>query len=56
LITGVVTNMTSITDTGAFDHLAAQRNAVVTTFKRDGAAVPTTVHVVIDGDHTHFRT
>jgi hypothetical protein len=28
----------------------------VTTFKRNGTAVPTAVHVVVDGDHAYFRT
>jgi PPOX class probable F420-dependent enzyme len=41
---------------GAFDHLANQRNVVVTTYKRDGTAVPTAVNVVVLGDHAYFRT
>jgi hypothetical protein len=28
----------------------------VTTFKRDGTAVVTPVHVVVEGDHGYFRT
>lgn len=46
----------SIALTGTFDHLVAQRNVVVTTFKRDGEAVATPVHVVVEGDHGYFRT
>jgi PPOX class probable F420-dependent enzyme len=29
---------------------------VVTTYKRDGTAVPTPVNVVVLGDHAYFRT
>jgi PPOX class probable F420-dependent enzyme len=41
---------------GAFDDLSSIRNVVVTTYKRDGTAVPTPVHVVVIGDHAYFRT
>jgi PPOX class probable F420-dependent enzyme len=41
---------------GAFDVLANTRNVAVTTYKRDGTAVPTTVNVVVLGDHAYFRT
>lgn len=41
---------------GAFDQFSRQRNVVVTTYKRDGTAVPTTVNVVVLGDHAYFRT
>jgi len=41
---------------GAFEDLAAKRNVVVTTYKRDGSTVPTTVNVVVHGDHAYFRT
>jgi PPOX class probable F420-dependent enzyme len=41
---------------GDFDQLARQKTVVVTTYKRDGTAVPTAVHVVVDGDHAYFRT
>ena len=41
---------------GAFDYLAKQRNVVVTTYKRNGSAVPTAVNVVVDGEHAYFRT
>jgi PPOX class probable F420-dependent enzyme len=41
---------------GVFDNLAKQRNVVVTTYKRDGSAVPTAVNVVVEGDHAYFRT
>ncbi len=41
---------------GAFDDLATKRNVVVTTYKRDGTTVPTTVNVVVAGDHAYFRT
>jgi uncharacterized protein len=39
-----------------FSNLARQRNVVVTTYKRDGTAVPTAVNVVVIGDHAYFRT
>lgn len=29
---------------------------MVTTYKRDGTAVPTPVNVVVDDDHAYFRT
>jgi uncharacterized protein len=41
---------------GAFDGLARQRTVVVTTYKRDGSAVPTAVSVIVRGDHAYFRT
>jgi hypothetical protein len=41
---------------GAFDELASRRTVVVTTYKRDGTAVPTPVNVVVDNDHAYFRT
>jgi uncharacterized protein len=41
---------------GAFDDLATRRTVVVTTYKRDGSAVPTAVNVVVRGDHAYFRT
>jgi PPOX class probable F420-dependent enzyme len=41
---------------GAFDDLADERTVVVTTYKRDGSAVPTPVNVVVIGDHAYFRT
>jgi uncharacterized protein len=41
---------------GAFDELAEQRTVLVTTYKRDGSAVPTPVNVVVSGDHAYFRT
>ena len=41
---------------GAFDDLATKRNMVVTTYKRDGSAVPTPANVVVHGDHAYFRT
>lgn len=46
----------SVIDTGTFDHLATQRNVIVSTFKRDGTKVPTAVHVVVDGNRAYFRT
>jgi hypothetical protein len=39
---------------GAFDDLAANRNVVVTTYKRDGSAVPTTVNVIVPGERAYF--
>ena len=41
---------------GDFDSLTKQKNVVVTTYKRDGTAVPTAVHIVVAGDHAYFRT
>jgi PPOX class probable F420-dependent enzyme len=41
---------------GAFDHLTPVRNVVVTTYKRDGTAIPTPVNVVVLGEHAYFRT
>jgi hypothetical protein len=41
---------------GAFDELVTQRTVVVTTYKRDGSAVPTPVNVVVSGDRAYFRT
>jgi len=41
---------------GTFDDLTTKRNVVVTTYKRDGSSVPTTVSVVVHGDHAYFRT
>jgi uncharacterized protein len=41
---------------GAFDDLAKNRTVVVTTYKRDGAAVATPVNVVVIGNHAYFRT
>jgi PPOX class probable F420-dependent enzyme len=41
---------------GAFDDLADERTVVVTTYKRDGSAVPTPVNVVVIGNHAYFRT
>ena len=41
---------------GAFDVLTNTRNVAVTTYKRDGTAVPTTVNVVVLGDRAYFRT
>lgn len=41
---------------GDFDPLEKQRTVVVTTYKRDGSAVPTPVNVLVDGEHAFFRT
>jgi hypothetical protein len=41
---------------GAFDSLEKQRTVVVTTYKRDGSAVPTPVNLMVDGEHAFFRT
>jgi PPOX class probable F420-dependent enzyme len=41
---------------GAFDDLASRRTVVVTTYKKDGTAVPTPVNVVVNDDHAYFRT
>ncbi|MGH9094996.1 MAG: PPOX class F420-dependent oxidoreductase [Acidimicrobiales bacterium] len=39
-----------------FDDLATRRTVVVTSYKRDGSAVPTPVNVVVHGDHAYIRT
>ena len=36
---------------GAFDDLATKRIVVITTYERDGSAVPTAVNVVVQGVH-----
>jgi uncharacterized protein len=41
---------------GAFDGLATQRTVVVSTYKRDGTAIPTAVSVIVSGNHAYFRT
>jgi hypothetical protein len=41
---------------GAFDDLASRWTVVVTTYRRDGTAVPTPVNVVVENDHAYFRT
>jgi hypothetical protein len=41
---------------GAFDDLTSRWTVVVTTYRRDGTAVPTPVNVVVDNDHAYFRT
>jgi uncharacterized protein len=41
------------------DYFAPLRGATyvqLTTFRRSGAAVPTAVHIVLDGDEAFFRT
>jgi PPOX class probable F420-dependent enzyme len=41
---------------GYFAPLAASRYCSLTTFKRDGTPVATTVNVVVEGDLAYFRT
>lgn len=41
---------------GPFDDLARTKTVVITTYKRDGTAVPTPVNVIVDNDHAYFRT
>jgi uncharacterized protein len=51
--------MTGTSDSKAHDYFAPLRGATyiqLTTFRRSGAAVPTAVHVVLDGDEAFFRT
>jgi uncharacterized protein len=43
-------------DTGYFAALANATYAQLTTFRRDGRAVPTTVHVVLADGEVFFRT
>jgi PPOX class probable F420-dependent enzyme len=40
----------------AFEAIARRRNVVLTTYKRDGSAVATKVHVAVDGDRAYVRT
>jgi uncharacterized protein len=46
----------TVAQVGAFDELVPQRTVVVTTYKRDGSAVPTAVNVIVSGDHAYIRT
>jgi uncharacterized protein len=51
--------MTGIMDSQAQDYFAPLRGATyiqLTTFRRNGVAVPTAVHIVFDGDEAFFRT
>jgi PPOX class probable F420-dependent enzyme len=41
---------------GPFEDLASKRTVVVTTYRRDGTAVPTPVNVVVENGHAYFRT
>lgn len=41
---------------GYFTPLRGATYIQLTTFRRSGAAVPTAVHVVLDGDEAFFRT
>src|SRR3954469_15472986 len=40
----------------AFDPFARRRTALLTTYKRDGTAVPTPVTIAVDGDRAYVRT
>jgi PPOX class probable F420-dependent enzyme len=40
----------------AFDPFAQRRTALLTTYKRDGTAVPTPVTIAVDGDRAYVRT
>jgi uncharacterized protein len=42
--------------TGYFAPLSGAKYVQLTTFRRDGRAVPTPVHIVADGDRAFFRT
>jgi len=51
--------MTRTRDPQAQGYFAPLRGATyiqLTTFRRNGAAVPTAVHIVLDGDEAFFRT
>src|SRR3954452_25394165 len=39
-----------------FELLALRRTALLTTYKRDGTAVPTPVTIAVDGDRAYVRT
>jgi PPOX class probable F420-dependent enzyme len=39
-----------------FEVLAQRRTALLTTYKRDGTAVPTPVTIAVDGDRAYVRT
>jgi PPOX class probable F420-dependent enzyme len=41
---------------GYFAPVAGAKYILLTTFRRDGRAVSTPVHVVADGDNAYFRT
>jgi PPOX class probable F420-dependent enzyme len=41
---------------GYFAPLLGATYIQLTTFRRNGAGVPTAVHIVLDGDHAFFRT
>jgi hypothetical protein len=49
--------MTTIDDaTAALTRFAAARQVLLTTYRRDGSAVGTPVHVAVDGDRAYVRT
>src|SRR5689334_5062848 len=39
-----------------FDQFTRRRTALLTTYKRDGTAVPTPVTIAVDGDRAYIRT
>jgi PPOX class probable F420-dependent enzyme len=46
----------SVEATRYFGALSASKYMLLTTFRRDGRAVATPVHVVVEGDSAFFRT
>ena len=40
----------------AFESFAQRRTALLTTYKRDGTAVPTPVTIAVDGERAYVRT
>jgi uncharacterized protein len=40
----------------SLEPLAGARNVLLTTYKRDGTAVATPVHIAVAGDHAYVRT
>lgn len=40
----------------ALETIAGQRAMLLTTYRRNGAPVPTPVNVAVEGDHAYFRT
>ena len=40
----------------SFEPFRKRRTALLTTYKRDGAAVSTPVTIAVDGDHAYVRT
>lgn len=44
------------TATSTFARFTDQQNVLLTTYRRDGTAVGTPVHIAVEGDRAYFRT